>query len=70
MIQLIFTFTVESKLLSVVTQLSTITAEQLAMILKCNRYSSSSGSKSVWKLVLSETSQVLDQALDLLVNTV
>lgn len=40
------------------------------MILKCNRYSSSSGSKSVWKLVLSETSQVLDQALDLLVNTV
>uniref|UniRef100_A0A3P8NTN9 Mesothelin-like protein n=1 Tax=Astatotilapia calliptera TaxID=8154 RepID=A0A3P8NTN9_ASTCA len=49
--------------------LSTITAEQLAMILKCNRYSSSSGSKSVWKLVLSETSQVLDQALDLLVNT-
>ncbi|XP_039469157.1 uncharacterized protein LOC116314637 [Oreochromis aureus] len=49
--------------------LSTITAEQLATILKCNRSSSSSGSRSIWKLVLSKTSQVLDQALDLLVNT-
>ncbi|XP_019215794.1 uncharacterized protein LOC102080602 [Oreochromis niloticus] len=49
--------------------LSTITAEQLATILKCNRSSSSSGSRPVWKLVLSKTSEVLDQALDLLVNT-
>ncbi|XP_030598784.1 uncharacterized protein mslnb [Archocentrus centrarchus] len=49
--------------------LSALTAEQLAMILKCNRSSNSSGSRPAWKLLLTKASQVLDQALDQLANT-
>lgn len=51
---------------SFVTQLSLITAQDLAGILMCNRSSNSSGSRAAWSLVLSKTSSVLDQALDLL----
>ncbi|RVE75916.1 hypothetical protein OJAV_G00003550 [Oryzias javanicus] len=49
--------------------LSVITSQDLAEIIKCNRSSSLSGSTPVWKLLLSKTSAVLDNALDLLANT-
>ncbi|XP_029355460.1 uncharacterized protein mslnb [Echeneis naucrates] len=48
--------------------LSALTAEDLVMMLMCNRSSSSSGSRPVWKLFLSKASRVLDEALDLLAN--
>ncbi|XP_023154081.2 uncharacterized protein LOC111588137 isoform X2 [Amphiprion ocellaris] len=49
--------------------LSALKAQDLAEMLKCNRSSSSSGSRPVWKLLLSKASLVLDEALDLLTNT-
>lgn len=49
--------------------LSDLTAENLADILSCDRTSNSSGSKQVWKLLLSKSSMVLNEALDLLSNT-
>ncbi|XP_023189400.1 uncharacterized protein LOC111608608 isoform X6 [Xiphophorus maculatus] len=49
--------------------LSGLTARDLAAMLGCDRFSNSSGSKAAWKLLLSKTSKVLDQALDLLSNT-
>ncbi len=52
------------------TQLSALKAEDLAGMLACNRSSNSSGSRPVWKLLLSKASRVLDEALDLLTNTV
>ncbi|XP_069545691.1 uncharacterized protein [Brachyistius frenatus] len=48
--------------------LSGLKAEDLAEMLKCNRTFNSSGSRAVWKLLLSKTSHVLDEALDLLSN--
>lgn len=55
---------------SFITQLAALKAEDLAAILACNRSSNSSGSRPVWKLLLSKASLVLDAALDLLTNTV
>ncbi|XP_044203497.1 uncharacterized protein LOC122979809 [Thunnus albacares] len=49
-------------------ELSALKAEDLATILKCNRSSSTSGSRPAWKLLLSKASHVLDEALDLLTN--
>ncbi|XP_074485882.1 uncharacterized protein LOC141764496 isoform X2 [Sebastes fasciatus] len=49
--------------------LAALKAEDLAAILACNRSSNSSGSRPVWKLLLSKASLVLDAALDLLTNT-
>ncbi|XP_020560196.1 uncharacterized protein LOC101156712 [Oryzias latipes] len=49
--------------------LSALTAQDLAEIMRCDRSSSSSGSNEVWKLLLSEASGVLDEALDLLANS-
>lgn len=51
-------------------QLSALTAEDVVHILSCSRSSNSSGSRAVWKLLLSTVSQVLDQTLELLANTV
>lgn len=51
-------------------QLSALTAPDLAGLLKCDRSSSSSGSTAAWKLLLSKASLVLDEALDLLTNSV
>ncbi|XP_037545747.1 uncharacterized protein LOC119422445 [Nematolebias whitei] len=51
-------------------QLSALTAQDLAELLKCNRSSSSSGSTAAWKLLLSKASLVLDEALELLANSV
>lgn len=51
-------------------KLSALTAQDLAEIMRCDRSSSSSGSNEVWKLLLSEASGVLDEALDLLANSV
>ncbi|KAM9857099.1 uncharacterized protein ACBR49_000773 isoform 2-T2 [Aulostomus maculatus] len=48
--------------------LDMLTAEDLAGILVCNRSSSSSGSMPIWKLLLSKSSHVLDEALDQLIN--
>ncbi|XP_053273901.1 uncharacterized protein LOC128435137 [Pleuronectes platessa] len=48
--------------------LSALTAEHLAALLMCSRSSNSSGSRPVWKLLLSKASHVLDGALDLLAN--
>ncbi|KAG7222575.1 hypothetical protein INR49_016172 [Caranx melampygus] len=48
--------------------LSALTPEGLSMMLMCNRSSNSSGSRPVWKLLLSKASYVLDRALDLLSN--
>ncbi|XP_056890700.1 uncharacterized protein LOC130526797 [Takifugu flavidus] len=48
--------------------LSALKAEDLAALLACNRTWNSSSTMSVWKLLLSKSSQVLDQALDLLAN--
>nr|XP_057946646.1 uncharacterized protein LOC131140343 isoform X1 [Doryrhamphus excisus] len=45
-----------------------LTAQDLAMILKCNRSANSSGSTPIWKLLLSKTSHVLNESLDLLTN--
>ncbi|MEQ2316059.1 hypothetical protein AMECASPLE_028788 [Ameca splendens] len=49
--------------------LSDLTAQDLAAMLRCDRAFNSSGSKPVWKLFLSKASVVLDEALDLLTNT-
>lgn len=46
-------------------KLSALTAEDLAVILKCNRSSNTSGSRPAWKLLLSKAFHVLDEALDL-----
>ncbi|KAI3353425.1 hypothetical protein L3Q82_019952, partial [Scortum barcoo] len=48
--------------------LSALKAEDLAVMLACNRSSNFSGSRPVWKLLLSKASRVLDEALDLLRN--
>ncbi|KAM9362625.1 uncharacterized protein mslnb [Symphorus nematophorus] len=48
--------------------LSALKAGHLAMILACNRSSSSTSSRAVWKLLFSKASHVLDEALDLLAN--
>ncbi|XP_050926393.1 uncharacterized protein mslnb isoform X11 [Lates calcarifer] len=48
--------------------LSALTAEDLAAMLMCNRSSNSSGSRPVWKLLLSKASLVLNEALDLLAS--
>ncbi|XP_023262765.1 uncharacterized protein LOC111655549 [Seriola lalandi dorsalis] len=48
--------------------LTALTAEDLAVMLMCNRSSNSSGSRPAWKLLLSKASRVLDEALDLLSN--
>ncbi|XP_054636235.1 uncharacterized protein LOC129183238 isoform X2 [Dunckerocampus dactyliophorus] len=45
-----------------------LTAQDLTMIFKCNRSANSSGSTPVWKLLLSKTSHVLNESLDLLTN--
>uniref|UniRef100_A0A3Q3L8M9 Mesothelin a n=2 Tax=Mastacembelus armatus TaxID=205130 RepID=A0A3Q3L8M9_9TELE len=50
--------------------LSTLTADGLAALLKCNRSSTTSGSGPAWKLLLTKASQVLDEALDRLTNEV
>lgn len=55
---------------SFITQLSALTAEDLAAVLKCNRASNSSGSGPAWKFLLTNASPVLDEALDLLSNQV
>ncbi|KAM4595297.1 uncharacterized protein mslnb isoform 3-T3 [Fundulus diaphanus] len=49
--------------------LSGLTAQNLATILSCDRPSNSSGSKAAWKLLLSKTLRILNNALDLLTNT-
>ncbi|KAM7394590.1 hypothetical protein PAMP_021381 [Pampus punctatissimus] len=51
-------------------KLSTLKAKDLAVILKCNRSFNSSGSRPAWKLLLSKVSHVLNEALDLLSNTI
>ncbi|XP_008296599.1 uncharacterized protein LOC103369623 [Stegastes partitus] len=48
--------------------LPALTARDLAEMLKCDRSFNSSGSRPVWKLLLSKASLVLDGALDLLTN--
>ncbi|XP_028270741.1 uncharacterized protein mslnb isoform X1 [Parambassis ranga] len=48
--------------------LSALTAKDLAVMLTCNRPSNTSGSRPVWKLILSKASHVLDEALDLLAS--
>ncbi|XP_040892778.1 uncharacterized protein LOC121181061 isoform X2 [Toxotes jaculatrix] len=48
--------------------LSALTAEDLGVMLMCNRSSNSSGSRPAWKLLLSKASHVLDEALDLIAN--
>ncbi|XP_035993294.1 uncharacterized protein mslnb isoform X3 [Fundulus heteroclitus] len=49
--------------------LSGLTAQNLATILSCDRPSNSSGTKAAWKLLLSKTVRILNDALDLLTNT-
>lgn len=51
-------------------KLSALKAEELAGLLACNRTWDPSSSTSVWKLLLSKASNVLDEALDLLANKV
>ncbi|XP_034044638.1 uncharacterized protein LOC117526697 [Thalassophryne amazonica] len=46
--------------------LSALTAEDLAVLIKCNR--SFTGSRTVWKLLLSKASAVLENSLDLLAS--
>ncbi|XP_051242472.1 uncharacterized protein mslnb isoform X3 [Dicentrarchus labrax] len=48
--------------------LSSLKAMDLAAMLACDRFSNSSSSRPVWKLLLSKASPVLDEALDLLSN--
>ncbi|XP_061736319.1 uncharacterized protein LOC133538652 isoform X1 [Nerophis ophidion] len=48
--------------------LTLLTAQDLAMILNCNRSANASGSTPIWKLLLSKTSHVLNQSLELLAN--
>lgn len=47
-----------------------MTAEDLAELLACNRTFNSNSSKPAWKLLLSKSSSVLDEALELLTNKV
>uniref|UniRef100_UPI0037E999B6 uncharacterized protein n=1 Tax=Semicossyphus pulcher TaxID=241346 RepID=UPI0037E999B6 len=49
-------------------RLRALKAEDLTMLLACNRSSNSSGSRPAWKLLLSKASHVLDEALDHLSN--
>ncbi|XP_044043889.1 uncharacterized protein LOC122872151 [Siniperca chuatsi] len=49
--------------------LSALKAEDLTAMLACSLSSNSSGSRPVWKLLLSKASHVLDEALDLLTDT-
>ncbi|XP_077426676.1 uncharacterized protein LOC144055006 [Vanacampus margaritifer] len=48
--------------------LAALTAPDLAMMFTCNRLASSSGSLPVWKLLLTKSSHLLNQSLDLLAN--
>ncbi|XP_045903462.1 uncharacterized protein LOC123969811 [Micropterus dolomieu] len=48
--------------------LSALKAEDLAVILACNRSSTSRGSRPIWNLLLSKASGVLDEALSLVTN--
>ncbi|KAM7419684.1 hypothetical protein PAMA_016664 [Pampus argenteus] len=49
-------------------QLENFGADQLASLLKCNLPGNTSHSKTLWKMVLTKLSSVLDPALDILAN--
>ncbi|XP_077379824.1 uncharacterized protein LOC144020324 isoform X2 [Festucalex cinctus] len=48
--------------------LAALTAQDLATIFSCKRLASSSGSLALWKLLLTKSSHLLNQSLDLLAN--